>query len=157
MSFSFKFDCFISHLTNYGTWLDRTGDPQTYFYGANHGLHVCACSADDTCRTSSPIKNACNCHMPPFLREWQTDAGRITNATALPVTGFRYGFLQAGGESRARVTIGPLECSGEENLFGDPGSGCASLRWVVHLANLAVTEFTLLRLSISLWSYFRLS
>ncbi len=53
------------------------------------------------------------------------DSGAITNKTALPVTGFTYGYLSAS--SSARVSFGKLVCSGTGEL-SDEGTSCSALK-----------------------------
>ncbi len=57
--------------------------------------------------------------------DWMTDSGVITNKTALPITGFSYGYLSRG--SRAKVSFGPLRCSGEREEERE-GMTCASVK-----------------------------
>ena len=42
-----RYDCFLSPLqyeeTNYGYWLDRNSEHQTYWTGEHYGQHVCSC------------------------------------------------------------------------------------------------------------------
>ena len=59
------------------------------------------------------------------LSEWRSDAGYITNMTALPVTAFQYGHLAAS--SRANVSVGRLVCEGQK-VFQDAGTSCEALR-----------------------------
>ena len=54
----------------------------------------------------------------------------MDNATALPMMGFDYGFLPDAGDAvKAKVSFGPLECTGQKEL-GPPGTSCASLRLI---------------------------
>ena len=42
-----EYQCFLSVLQNngvdFGYWLDRNGDSQIYWTGANYGQHLCSC------------------------------------------------------------------------------------------------------------------
>lgn len=118
----------MAPLRDYGHWLDRNLKPQTYLYGSNYGDAVCGCSSNGTCRFS--VREAsCNCDASPVAPEWLSDGGFITNATALPIRGFSYGYLPSsgGGTVKAKVKFGELLCRGEVS-FGSPGSSCAALK-----------------------------
>ena len=75
-----------------GAWLNRNGMEETYFVGANHEDHICTCGLNETC-SDSEHGRTCNCDATQ-IPELQNDNGTITNATALPITGFRYGELE---------------------------------------------------------------
>ena len=83
-----QFDCLDSHLSGFGHWEDRHGQPQTYFYGAKYGEEVCACSSNDTCHYTPRDDQHCNCDITPTRGTWRSDHGIITNNTGivLPMT-----------------------------------------------------------------------
>jgi hypothetical protein len=95
---------------------------QTYFTGSNNGKHICGCSVNNSC-LASPQNNKCNCDTVAHIDHWQIDEGHVTNSTALPMTGFTYGFLQ----HQAKFSIGPLECFGAKD-FGDPRDSCVAMK-----------------------------
>ena len=85
-----KYECFLSALqeqgVDFGFWLDRYGDNQIYWTGANYGKHVCSCHySENGCFDADNLGNTCNCDSikPAEL----SDIGSITNSTALPITG----------------------------------------------------------------------
>jgi len=112
-----KFSCFLSALydtdTPIGAWINRNGDPEIYFDGANHGTHMCQCSLDDSCSDSSHGA-VCNCDAN-FIPEMQADEGRITDVAALPITGFVYGDLVYESQI-AQIEIGRLKCRGQKQM-----------------------------------------
>jgi hypothetical protein len=114
----------MAPLSSYGHWLDREGEKQTYFYGANYGEMVCGCDQNNSC-TYSPRQEKCNCDVAT-TRKWLSDGGHIDNKTALPITGFTYGFLSTG--SKARVTIGALTCQGQQSDITEHNLSCSMLR-----------------------------
>ena len=78
-----QFDCLDSHLSGFGHWEDRLGEPQTYFYGTNYGQQVCACSSNDTCHYTPKSDQHCNCDITPTRGTWRSDSGIITNKTGM--------------------------------------------------------------------------
>ena len=93
-----------------GAWLNRDGKEEFYFAGSHHGFHVCACGINRSC---SNVGSVCNCDTKKL--EYQIDSGLITNMSALPITGFRYGNFQIPSQSAA-ILIGNLKCSGIKNI-----------------------------------------
>jgi hypothetical protein len=65
----------------------------------------------------------CNCDVLPQLDGWLRDGGFITNASALPVTAFQYGYLYEGHE--AKISFGRLRCKGMKFFRG---TSCASMK-----------------------------
>ena len=104
----------LSPLTEEGVnvayWLDRNGDGQIYWDGANYGQHVCSCHfSDDGCIEEETYHNTCNCdsNVPTEL----FDEGKIMNASALPITELRFGGLSYDGQ-KGFHTLGKLVCKG---------------------------------------------
>ena len=116
----------MAAIRGHAFWLDRNGEPQVYFSGSHYGSVVCGCFEIGSCR-ASPLNATCNCDVTPVVHRWLTDSGAITNASALPITGFLYGFLPEGGHNRAKITVGRLKCWGEAPS-GPPGSSCRALQ-----------------------------
>lgn len=123
------FDCFLAPLVYndvyIAAWSDRYGEKQIYFDGANYGNHMCACDNDGSCDGSETFANKCNCDNT-FEHEWKQDLGYISNKTALPITGFNYGFL-IYDVMEAMVQIGRLKCSGKAAYSSTPNS-CRDLK-----------------------------
>ena len=122
-----QFECYLAPLyTNtksVGSWLNRDGKEESYFSGSHHGHHICSCGLNRTC---SSHRSVCNCDTGK--PELQTDFGIITNMSALPITGFKYGQFQFEGQSAA-ITIGQLKCSGEKTIpLSRIYSSCQSLK-----------------------------
>jgi len=111
------FSCFLSALydtdTPIGAWINRNGDPEIYFDGANHGTHMCQCSLNDSCSDSSHGA-VCNCDAN-FIPELQSDAGKVTDVSALPIYGFVYGDLVYESQI-AQIEIGRLKCRGQKQM-----------------------------------------
>ena len=61
----------------------------------------------------------------PSLRRWLKDGGYITNMTALPITGFQYGYLAES--SKAKILFGPLQCQGQKQI-NENEMPCATLK-----------------------------
>jgi len=112
-----SFSCFLSALydtdTPIGAWINRNGDPEIYFEGANHGTHMCQCSLNDSCSDSSHGA-VCNCDADN-IPELQNDKGKITDVLALPITGFVYGDLVYDSQI-AQIEIGRLKCRGQKKM-----------------------------------------
>ena len=107
-----RFGCVQAPLAAYyptkyvGVWTNRFGEEEFYFTASNSGVHVCDCGLKNNCSEAGFM---CNCDSStPDLQE---DNGTITNMTALPITGFRYGKLESAGQS-AFIEIGRLMCKG---------------------------------------------
>ena len=118
------FDCLHAPISDFGSWIDRNGERQTYFTGSNFGEKICGCSENSTCKYS-PKEALCNCDHGTHTEEWLEDSGYVTNSSALPIAEFRYGLLM--GKSQAKITVGPLECSGE-TIIGAAGTSCATYK-----------------------------
>jgi len=112
-----RFSCFLSALYDtdipIGAWINRNGDPEIYFDGANHGTHMCQCSLNDSCSDSSHGA-VCNCDAN-FIPELQSDNGLITDMSALPITAFVYGDLIYESQI-AQIEIGRLKCQGQKQM-----------------------------------------
>jgi len=124
-----KFDCFLSGLSTLnhaiGTWLNKDGQEEEYFVGSNHGQHVCSCGVDNSC-SGSDSDFKCNCDNPITLL--QQDNGTLTDASALPVTGFLYGEMPYPSQFAA-ITIGRLQCEGAKDILPeDIMDSCANLK-----------------------------
>merc|ERR1712142_37906 len=123
------FDCFLAPLVYndvyIGAWSDRYGEKQIYFDGANYGNHMCACDRNNSCFGSETFANKCNCDNT-FEHEWKEDLGYISNKTALPITGFYYGFL-IYDVMEAMVEIGRLKCSGQA-IYSETPNSCRDLK-----------------------------
>ena len=111
-----NFDCFLSGLSSndhpIGFWLNKDGEEEVYYVGANGNMHICSCGVNQNC---SGIENDlyCNCdYQIPLL---QHDNGTITNQEDLPITGFRYGEMVNASQFVA-ITIGRLSCEGLKRI-----------------------------------------
>ena len=111
-----RFDCFTSALSakekSIGVWLNKVGEPETYFVGQHHGLHICGCGVNQTCSDSE--HEVCNCDADQ-IPELQRDEGIITNSSALPITGFRYGEMKYELQV-AQITIGRMQCQSQKKI-----------------------------------------
>ena len=110
---------------DFGFWLDRNGDSQIYWTGANYGDHVCSCHfSEEGCFNEETLGKACNCdaNKPSEL----SDVGIITNSTAFPITELRFGGLEFDSQSGFH-TLGKLECSGKKSVESKPAT-CTSLK-----------------------------
>ena len=126
-----RFDCFISALSAnedpIGVWLNKDGEPESYFVGAYNGQHICACGVNQNC-SDSEHDYVCNCDAAQ-IPEFQRDEGIITNSSALPITGFRYGELKYEAQI-AQITIGRMKCQGQKQIEPDKlMDSCANL-WI---------------------------
>merc|ERR1712141_863609 len=118
---SIRYDCFASSLqtegVNYGYWIDKNGEDQIYWTGANYGNHVCSCHfSEEGCVEESTLSNTCNCDskVPAEL----FDEGYIDNSTALPITELRFGGLNYDAQSGFH-TLGKLTCGGKNSVMYD--------------------------------------
>ena len=79
-------------MTGIGAWIDRSGERQTYFSGANYGQKLCACALEEPTDNSTTKSN--NCFSHPFGPEKKCncdisdtnlrhDKGYITNMVSL--------------------------------------------------------------------------
>ena len=123
------FECYLSSLYTkkkfLGAWLNRDGKKEFYFVGSNQNHHACSCGLDAGCSGGSAT--SCNCYNRKA--EYQTDAGTITNMSALPITGFKYGSFQFPAQSAA-ITIGSLKCSGGKNISQRRiYDSCKNIKW----------------------------
>merc|ERR1712218_350757 len=107
-----QFNCVLAALSEndepIGVWLNKDGQEETYLVGANHGEHICTCGLYRNC-SDSEHNNVCNCDAQ--LPVEQFDHGTITNLTALPITGFRYGNMQFP-QQQASIQISRMQCNG---------------------------------------------
>ena len=111
-----QFNCFLAPLTinddPIGVWLNKDGQEETYFVGANHGKHICTCGLSQNC-SESEHDHICNCDAQ--LPVDQFDYGTITNSTALPVTGFKYGNMEFSSQ-HASIEISRMKCKGTRKI-----------------------------------------
>ncbi|CAG0894611.1 unnamed protein product [Darwinula stevensoni] len=121
-----RYDCFTTALTtadtHYSWWVDRHGQPQYYWDGSHAGEHVCNCGLTSDC--IDPIM-MCNCDAK--APQWESDAGIITNRTALPIIELRLGGLRFKGQ-KANYTLGGLVCRAKVPPPNNPAESCSSLR-----------------------------
>ena len=107
------YNCFLAPLhfdgVDNGVWIDKNGQPQSFFNGNHPGEHMCTCGEDNSC-VGSNIGLQCNCDSNNPT--WDSDIGFITSKDLLPIAGFNYGPLEFEIE-RAMVTIGRFTCSGK--------------------------------------------
>ena len=115
---SIRYDCFASALedggVNYGYWVDRNGQDQIYWTGANYGNHVCKCHfSEEGCINEDTLSNTCNCDskVPADL----FDEGYIDNSTALPITELKFGGMDYESQSGFH-TLGKLSCGGRVRM-----------------------------------------
>ncbi|CAG0904343.1 unnamed protein product [Darwinula stevensoni] len=120
------YDCISAALSTGDTqnawWVDRHGQPQSYWHGSGSTNHTCRCGLLKDCTDPNLL---CNCNAESSKRH--SDSGTITNATALPVTELRFGGMQLE-EQEANYTLGGLVCRGQAPHQGNPASSCSSLR-----------------------------
>jgi len=110
------FGCFLSGLSAndvpIGEWINQNGDPEIYFSGSNHNTHICECGVHGNC-SGSEENYVCNCdNQIPVVQE---DAGTITDMSALPIIGFKYGMM-AYESQIATIKIGRLQCRGQKEI-----------------------------------------
>ena len=111
-----EYDRFLSALSAndnpIGVWLNKDKEPETYFVGENHGKHICTCGVNQNC-SDSQNNFVCNCdaQIPVF----QEDQGTITNSSALPIRGFKYGEMKYESQI-AQITISRMKCRGEKRI-----------------------------------------
>ncbi|CAG0896084.1 unnamed protein product [Darwinula stevensoni] len=121
-----QYDCISAALnfgdTPYAWWLDRNGQPQYYWDGANAGKHLCHCGLSGYCINR---KLPCNCDA--VAPESENNSGTITNSTALPITELRFGGLYFQGQ-KADYKLGGLVCRGHAPSLENQGKSCLSLR-----------------------------
>merc|ERR1711994_394402 len=105
-----RFGCIQAPLASYyptkyvGVWTNRLGEEEFYFAASDSGVHVCDCGLTNNCSLTGFM---CNCDSATPIP--QEDIGTITNMTSLPITGFKYGNLEANSQ-RASIEIGRLKC-----------------------------------------------
>jgi len=110
------YGCFLSGLSlndnPIGEWINQNGDPEIYFTGANHNTHICECGVQGNC-SGSAEDYLCNCdYQIPIIQE---DAGTITDMSALPILGFKYGMMEYDSQM-ANIRIGRLQCRGKKSI-----------------------------------------
>ena len=137
-----QFDCYMAPLFRsgepVGAWTNREGENEYYFSGSYHGYHLCECGRNRNC--SNPSVHYCNCDLRKA--EYQTDIGLITNMSALPITGFKYGRLQIPSQS-AFISIGNLKCSGRKELqLKMVSSSCQNMKrhGMIHSGNYIMND-----------------
>jgi len=124
-----SFGCFLSGLeangVPTGVWIDKDGNDQDYFVGANEGSHVCSCGLMSNCSGSNQ-GYMCNCdNMVPTI---QHDRGIITDSSALPILGFKYGLMLYPAQI-ATINIGRFACMGKKTIDPDDvADSCATLK-----------------------------
>jgi len=124
-----SFGCFLSGLeangVPTGVWIDKDGKDQDYFVGANEGSHVCSCGLQSNCSGSNQGYQ-CNCdNMVPTV---QHDRGIITDSTALPILGFKYGLMLYPAQI-ATINIGRFACMGKKTIDPDDvADSCSTLK-----------------------------
>ena len=123
------FGCFLSSLASNGVptgvWIDKNGIDQHYFVGANDGSHVCSCGLNANCPGSNQ-NYKCNCdNMVPAM---QHDHGVITNSSALPILGFKYGLMLYSAQ-KATINIGRFVCTGKKKIKPENvADSCSNLK-----------------------------
>jgi len=123
------FGCFLSGLEANGqptgVWIDKDGVDQDYFIGANDGSHVCSCGLQSNCSGSSQGYQ-CNCdNMVPTV---QHDRGVITNSSALPILGFKYGLMLYPAQI-ATINVGRFKCTGKKIISPENiADSCSTLK-----------------------------
>ena len=132
---SIRYDCFLSALTtenvNYGFWLDKNGNEQIYWDGANSGSHVCACHfSNEGCIKEDILGNTCNCDSQ--VPEEIYDKGVVTDINVLPITELRFGGLSYDAQIGYH-TLGKLACKGTQKYSNI--SSCAVLKKQGHFTN----------------------
>ena len=59
-----QFNCYLAALyindEPIGSWLNKDGEEEYYFEGANHGEHICKCGINQSC-SESKLGKVCNC------------------------------------------------------------------------------------------------
>ena len=124
-----QFDCYLAplYMNNkpVGAWLNREGKDEFYFAGSHHGYHVCDCGINASCSNTEGV-HYCNCDSKK--PEYQIDSGIITNMSALPITGFKYGNFQFPSQT-ASISVGSLKCSGIKPIqLNEVYSSCQNLK-----------------------------
>jgi len=124
-----NFGCFLSGLEANGkptgVWVDKDGKDQDYFVGSNEGKHVCSCGLLGNCSGTNQ-GYTCNCdNMVPTI---QHDRGVITDSSALPILGFKYGLMLYPAQI-ATINIGRFACMGKKSIDADDvADSCSSLK-----------------------------
>jgi len=108
-----------------GVWVDKDGNDQDYFVGSNEGTHVCSCGLLGNCSGTNQ-GYTCNCdNMVPTI---QHDHGVITDSSALPILGFKYGLMLYPAQI-ATINIGRFKCMGQKTIRPDEvADSCATLK-----------------------------
>ena len=120
-----KYECYFAPLqyqgVDLGYWLDKNGDKQIYWTGANYGRHFCSCHFEEEgCFGQQTYGNNCNCDSSAASE--LSDVGIITNSTALPITELRFGGLRFESQTAFHI-LGKVSCSGKKYLKPKPSSG----------------------------------
>ena len=95
-----KYECFVSALID-GFWLSPDSEKMTYWSGAAHEEHMCACA-----QTSGQ----CNCGMNDNV--WREDSGVLASKTHLPVKQLMFGDTdidQDGVDEKGHYTLGKFK------------------------------------------------
>jgi len=124
----FYYECTLAPLRaddiDFAFWIDRHGEKNVYFTGANKGFHSCDCNfSDEGCFEQDTRGNRCNCdaNQPAPL----IDTGTLSDMTALPVMKLAFGGVPYEIQ-RGAFQLGNLQCFGKT----DPeiGSSCSALK-----------------------------
>ena len=114
-----QFNCYLAALSindePTGSWLNKDGQEEIYFEGANHGEHICKCGISQSCYESKQ-DYVCNCDAQIPIEQF--DHGTISNVTALPITGFKYGYMEFPSQ-KASIEISRMKCKGAKKIEPD--------------------------------------
>ena len=110
-----RYDCYLSpleeNMVTFGYWVDQNGQNQIYWSGENYGNHVCSCHfSEEGCVEEETLSNTCNCDSNEPIPSF--DEGYITNSSALPIMGLKFGGLTDEAQLGFH-TLGKLSCHGK--------------------------------------------
>uniref|UniRef100_A0A8C7ZGI1 Contactin associated protein 2 n=1 Tax=Oryzias sinensis TaxID=183150 RepID=A0A8C7ZGI1_9TELE len=111
------YSCRMSRLLNtpdgtpFTWWVGRGSEKHLYWGGSGPGIKKCACGIDRNC---TDPKYDCNCDADS--RQWREDSGLLVYKEHLPVSQVAVGDTNRPG-SEAKLTVGPLRCHGDRDLY----------------------------------------
>uniref|UniRef100_A0A8C5EUD0 Contactin associated protein 1 n=1 Tax=Gouania willdenowi TaxID=441366 RepID=A0A8C5EUD0_GOUWI len=111
------YSCYKSRLLNtpngrpFGYWIGRNNESHYYWGGTFREVQKCGCAINQTCIDP---KFQCNCDAD--YRQWYSDKGYLDFRDHLPVRRVVVGDTNRTG-SEAQVTVGPLRCHGDRNIW----------------------------------------
>ena len=119
-----KYECYNAQLFNtpsetsfnpFTWWMSRSNQKMSYWGGSLPHSRKCSCGISGTCKDPNAW---CNCDSKGYASKWLVDEGSVSEKEYLPIRSIFVGDtgLTSSDEKKARFTIGPLHCEGNNML-----------------------------------------